>query len=454
MSLARGKQAAVRVKLDALLYEFEAWRGLSDQDGQLARHWSQIAAVTGSLEAAVKEVRKGLDPAGDSEADIVAGCIVVQDQLLDVQRAWEFFRAKLAQRFVTGLGPFLVTADELAWACYRPAQVAAGLPTDIAREPPLTYLNGVATPFLIARGESYAAAIGDGGVRNDRVRMLVETLPVPVIGLPWHRHVPDVVVVAHETAHAVEDDLGLGDTLRERIATAAVDADRAPAWQAWASEVFADVYASLATGPAYARALAQFVAGRRGGGRSPQPEAWGEYPTPVLRVRLCAAVCGLMGAATEANAVLEEWDAVYGAERLEEWHPGRIAEAVVAGPYPELGGHALDAVIGFRASDWTAAGQDARRLRQGTALVGRDVRHLVACAAAALADSPAQYTRKHGERVLAAVAENVDAARRHSTARGRTRAMRARQDVVDRRVAELFTRAPATPEQEVSDVQA
>jgi hypothetical protein len=55
---------------------------------------------------------------------------------------------------------YLYAADELAWACYEPAQrkvVPEHVPTEQVKEPPLVFFNGGASPFVSSREQSYEA---------------------------------------------------------------------------------------------------------------------------------------------------------------------------------------------------------------------------------------------------------------------------------------------------------
>jgi hypothetical protein len=441
VSVAGRKHAAVEAKLRELRAELVLWRGLTDKDGaKLARHWSQVQTVTLSLDSALDEITDALGRVSGVETDAIESCVVLESQVLDVHRAWEYFRGKLAQRFVAPLEAFLLTTDELAWACYRPAQEAFKGDRTHLREPPLTYLNGGANPFVLTRGESIAAAIGDGGVRNERLRALVEILPVPVIGLPWHhlRHVPDAVVVAHEVGHAVEEDFGLAETVRERVTAAVADEERACAWRAWSPEVFADVYATLALGPAYAGALADFAAGGRRTVVTPRPRAaaWGDYPTPTLRVLLSLAVCRRAGCVDAADALLAEWRAAYPEHRLTEWEPDAtaVAEALIDSPYSRLGNRTLRRAIRFGAAEWTAAVEESGRLLAGGSLVNTGVRVLVAAARDAFARDPENYAGNGGSGtpILVRVHDHSDGSRRRG--RERTAGFDARKQSVDARL--------------------
>src|SRR5262249_43690908 len=176
-------------------------------------------------------------------------------QIMDLHRLWGFFRAKFALRYVPWLERPLMTADDLAWACYSPAQ--RFIVPERHREPPLVYFTGGPSPFLLPRGPPYLVEpLPDGTMREPGFDEAVRLVPVALIGLPWFQvdHLPDAPLIAHEAGHAVEQDLGLGARVRALIESA-VPAGRRPAWSAWSTEVFADIYGTLCCGSGFARAL-------------------------------------------------------------------------------------------------------------------------------------------------------------------------------------------------------
>ena len=439
MSIAGRKHAALTAKVASLRAELERWQELADADGgKLSRHFTQLEAITYHLGVAAEEQAETLERVRGGDSDIVEGSLPVQNAVLDIERGWEYFRGKLAQRYLDDLELYLIGADELAWACYRPLRKAAGEP---AREPPLTFLNGGASPFMIARGERYTAAIADGGVRNARVDALIGALPVAVVGLPWSHlhHVPDVAVVAHETGHVVEEDLRLAGSVRALIRGAVPDCDRVPAWEAWAGEVFADVFGAVTLGPAYLAALTEFVSGPRRAVVRARPRP-GEYPTPTLRVLLCAAVCRSCGPA-DVDRVVAEWCSIYDAPALDGWEDDAraVGAALADGALPELG-KSLRSLVGFSADDWADAIEDAERLLEGGEPDASDPRVLIAAAQRAFADRPARFTSSGaGIAALETVRARSDGARR----RGRTRPEEAGFDAarrdIDGAIHDLFT---------------
>ena len=197
--------------------------------------------------------------------------------------------------------PFLVAADEFAWDCYTPVRAAvdpAHVAPDEVREPPMVFLNGGWSPFEMSRGIAFdAEVVPDEEVPRQQYRAILDDLPFPVIGLPWYqvRHLPDAVLLGHEVGHTVEDDFRLTDRLESLLRVAfkkgKVGAERRDAWSSWLGETFADVYGTLAGGPAFTGALMDLVAGppKRIATERADARAWGDYPPASLRVHVALA---------------------------------------------------------------------------------------------------------------------------------------------------------------------
>ena len=96
---------------------------------------------------------------------------------------WDFFRVKLALRYIEPIRDFLDAADELAWTAYHPATQAADGPGPVRREPPLVFLDRGAVPFASARGSSYRDLL-PRDVRTRAGADAARGLPFPVIGVP------------------------------------------------------------------------------------------------------------------------------------------------------------------------------------------------------------------------------------------------------------------------------
>ena len=141
--------AELRGKLNGLESELDEWQAAtSAEGGSLRRHHTQIQAVAGTLREASADLTAQLAGA-DEGRWILDRAGHFDRQIMDLHRLWGFFRAKLALRYVPWLETPLMTADDLAWACYSPAQ--RFIAQERRREPPLVYFTGGTSPFLLPR---------------------------------------------------------------------------------------------------------------------------------------------------------------------------------------------------------------------------------------------------------------------------------------------------------------
>ncbi len=200
---------------------------------------------------------------------------VYSRDLLGLFRVWEFLRAKLAQRLDDDLAEPLRIADGFAWNCFEPI-------ADLAyKEPPLVFLNGGFSPFMLPRNHAFQAeAAVDAPVERRIVSVLTAELPFPVIGIPWYQvsALWELPVLAHEVGHVVEGDLKLD--LEGAIRAALPANPRLNDWIRWSGEVFADYFGCVAVGPAFVSALAGFLAG------TATNSGAGLYPPNELRFAL------------------------------------------------------------------------------------------------------------------------------------------------------------------------
>jgi hypothetical protein len=125
MSAARledRRRAELRSKLSSIGEEFEQWRAASVRGALLSKHSSQIERTTEALAGLVDRIEQDL---GDAEGEAVLGRSQrIERSVLDLHRLWDYFRSKLALRYVPWFQQPLYAVDELAWACYEPVQQA------------------------------------------------------------------------------------------------------------------------------------------------------------------------------------------------------------------------------------------------------------------------------------------------------------------------------------------
>jgi hypothetical protein len=415
------KAAELTAKLDSVDLEFAHWRADSAPGQPLEKHHTQIRRITQRLAALNDHVREALDGPG-----LLDGWQEIELLVLDVHQLWDFFRTKLALRYVPWLRRPLIAADELAWACYRPAQLNGAGEHNVdpaaVREPPLSFFSAIASPFAIPRGASYAGAPASGTLHRDDFVNELRRLPVPVIGVPWHqvRYLPDALVLCHEAGHHVEDDLRLTGRLEALLSNAlqgAVPEPRHAAWRSWLGEIFADVYGVLAGGPAFVAALIDFLA-------APPPAiaaeyrnapAWGDYPTTHLRALICfealrascPPVAGIAALALDAGSMRATWQTRHPAHAMAGYEQdiAAIVGALLDGPYPELGGLRLPEVLNFHPL-WEESEVDCARLLAGRPPLSGNPRALMAAGGFAFAADPAGYARMNvAERVQDRIVE-------------------------------------------------
>lgn len=381
---AERRQAEFQHAQASLRTEWEYWRTESTPSAGhaalLEKHQSQIQSVVTMLGEALEQVTK--DPV---TAD--------PERILDLHHVWDFFRVKLALRYVEPLRGFLEAADELAWAAYDPAIGSASGRKKVPREPPLVFLDRGAVPFASARGTSYRDLL-PRDVRTRAGADAASDLPFPVIGLPWYLcgHLPGVLLVAHEAGHHIEDDCALTTALHKRLSAAGLPGSRQDRWRPWLGEVFADIVASIACGVAYATVLIDALASAPAGGAGME-----KYPSPRVRARICLDAISQAGLPGDPELAAD--GRVLGEPDDAEDEAQAVVTAFIHAPYENLGGRALTAVL--TNPEVADAATGAARLLAGIGSNLLDVRAILAAAALAFARDPGKYDRLHvGEHAI------------------------------------------------------
>lgn len=449
--------AELRSKLASLDRELTAWRDATrGDDAPLRRHHTQVEAIAGTLGQAASDLAPGLREA-EKGTWILERAGLIERRILDLHRLWGFFRDKLALRFVPWLEEPLLVADDLAWACYAPMQ--SFIPPGQQREPPMVYFTGGTSPFLMPRGAPYVVEpLPDGGMRAPEFRQAVQSVPVALIGLPWFQasHLPDAPLIAHEVGHAVEQDLGIADRVRALVEEA-VPVQHRPAWGAWSSEVFADIYGVLGCGSGFARALAALLAGhQRDVATEVRDESdWGSYPTRTLRVLLTTAVLEKLRVDPADPPMASAWRATYSVRPLEDYEAdvGAVVTAVLDGPYEALKGSSLAAAFPYTTDDEQQTSKTATRLVKGLEPDTGKIRQLLAAARLAYDRDSVQYTRNASAIVLASIARIPSRGMRAAGDDALPHNVRAcRDEIAGHALSALITRAVPS-EREVGDVQ-
>jgi hypothetical protein len=352
-ALIESKRREIDARLHSLTAEFEYWRQRSAERGALEKHHSQIRGITSQLQG----LRDRLcDDFAEQLSPLEAGQ-EVERNVLELFRIWEFFRSKLAQREIQPLRDYLDPADELAWQCYVPfrdaARAAGRIKEGHLREPPLVFLNGGSSPFAAPRHSQYDAEDVPGeALSQEAFRKVLRSLPIPLVGVPWFQvaHLPDVLVIAHEIGHHVEDDLGLTETLLSRIDKCLKDKERRTTWRRWMGETFADIFGAVALGRSFVRTMMDLLAAPAdlvaSEGERIDPD--GVYPTAYLRVLLMIEVVRKRDGAAVAAELLRLWVETYGKKHALSRYGGDIENIVkqfAFTAFAELGRKSLHALL-------------------------------------------------------------------------------------------------------------
>lgn len=411
MGLADLQRAELGDQIGALRAEFATWRGRAAPNGKFQKHHTQVERITRQLESFLDAIWPSGEEDGEAAraAQTFAGLGEIQRRLLLAHRIWAYFRGKLALRDVEWLRDGLQVADELAWECYRPAREKAEASGTIAagtmKEPPLVFFTSEASPFVQARATHFVPE----GVTTDDFRRFdaaLLLLPIPVLGIPWFQmdHLPGAVVIGHEVGHAVDRDYGVSESLSAAYDALEMPAARLEGWKAWRSEVFADVYSVLCTGPASVRALMAYLAAepetiRRE--RLPHPRTgWGAYPSKHLRIQLNLATLREIGLAEAAAGLEADWLATYPDHLMKAYEEdiAKVVNLLLHTPLAVFGDAPLTAVITFTTGDLSTSKRIAGRIKRGSVLGKNEpLRCLFAAATLAYYDAPEKY-RENAER--------------------------------------------------------
>ena len=333
----RRRQDLLR-KLRSFDEELAQWELESKKGKRFEKHHSQVRRLSAQLRPLAERVSASLRAM--TAAKVLEERATIEAQVLSLYRVWEFFRAKLALRCVEWLTDYLATADELVWECYEPALDSANIAA--TKEPPLVYLNGGWSPFAISRGVAYEAEPVEDEEIEPQLRKLLKKLPVPVVGTPWYsvKSLGEILVLAHETGHLVEDDFALAPPLDDGLEKALRKSDeRTKAWLSWRCEMFADFWGVLCAGPGFARSLLDFLGGPTADILAEAVDPRGKYPTNALRAMLVVELVRLRHSPAAADEIAEEWAAIFSKQPHEKYAGDvpLVAKALMSTTFPTLG---------------------------------------------------------------------------------------------------------------------
>lgn len=406
--MVRRRRAALRDKLDALALDFGEWEALSTAGKPFEKHHTQVKRLVRRLGRLRQVLDDDIGKLRIDGANTMARGYALERDVLLLHNMWEFYRSRLSQRFVPWMKRFLDAADDYAWACLQPVITAAVAAKHVTaasvREPPLTYLNGEWSPFASTRGTALMSeAVSPSETERQAFIREVKSLPLSVLGLPWYQlsHLPDVLILAHEIGHVVEDDLylteSLAKVLADTVAAESIPANRATAWQSWLGEAFADTFGAVAGGRGFACALADFVtldvkAIRAESLTFPN---WGVYPTTALRLRVVAGALDALGDTDGVKEIMARAEALMdGMAPMSAFHDdcAPIARRWLETPLAALGGSTLLAIARVPSNHWKGVESvSAGALRSKFPLSTNDVRALVSGARLAFEQEPDKY---------------------------------------------------------------
>jgi len=399
MSIAPEKQRELEIKLAVLADDLEYWTGVTKDGAKFEKHHSQVGRVAAQLTAAKSALEtEAQEAVAAASSDLFRPLL---SDALDLHRLWEFFRSKLAQRLAPNFVEYLEAADEFAWDVYRPVVTMAGA---TRREPPLTFFSTEPTPFAMWRDRSYQFALGGVVPRRREAADIVKTLPVPMIGMPWVQlgHVPDLLFLAHEVGHEVEEELRLTKAIDAAVKSAVTAPLQQAAWRSWGGETFGDVYGTLAAGPEFTRhLLALTLTGSNVAEQRRTAKEWGTYPTAALRVLVSIAVLKASSFAKTGADIERDWRGRIAAHPMQTFEAVivPIVESLLALPLPN--GHRLADLEPFTPADDERVEEGAAALLDDEAPDVTTVRQAVAAAARAFrTDSAAYVSAKAHERTL------------------------------------------------------
>lgn len=391
---------------ESLSDDLAAWTKATEKP-PLNKHASQVAAIARQL----TEALASLGELKDSQP-----VNVLEQAIGDYLHIWDFFRTKLAMRFVPWYQPLTAAADDLAWAAFGPVRAAAHdrMKREL-REPPLVYFSREVIPFTVTRGQNYQNLLPRGGLWTEQSEAVADNLVVPVVSLPWQRFtsLSALLSVPHEVGHVLVSDLDLLPMLQERLAGADLPQSHRPIWSAWLEEVFADVFGAVVCGVSVALSMVDQL-GTKSPSASSLPTAdagpphWGNYPPVALRAKMILHVA-------ERSADLRDQPRPSlpdsGATEFDD-DAETVASALLDAEVPQIASRLEEL---YQPVDGPALRDDIARLRRGRNLQASDVRVVIAAAATVEHASPADYVRHSVHDLTLTRATNI----RDTTRRGR-----------------------------------
>jgi hypothetical protein len=340
---------------------------------------NQLATIQRSIQKRLALADRQLSPTYE---DRLLSMAMIERDIDRARRAFGMFFELFAQRG-TVYAPALAAHDMIGIDCYR--AVMQGLP-GIFPGPvlaPVCYMEHGYSPATVRRGIALTRLLGD-------------SLPFPVIRIPWDRDKPWQAVFLHEVAHNLQADLRIWDDVRNDVLRRLTEARFAPlaitTFGRWHKEIFADLAAILLGGPASAFDMAEFMSHPSDKVMTYRP--FGAHPTSYLRILIQAEMLRRMGFRDDSEALSAIWRTLYDparGNRIPGWLMQAAPKAIPAvvdeiafQPRRNLAEKALANVIRFTPADQVAIRRGAHDLRLGRPPIGLPPRHVVSACRYAL----------------------------------------------------------------------
>lgn len=426
--------ATLKSKIASLRLELDAWSNLvkvapgpaqsvSSSEVSFSRHQSQILRLATLFEGIHSNLNMRLaqlkaDDTGETKLEL-------SKAILQACQFWAYFQSKFLTRFSTHSAPFLLAADEFAWACLKPLNIErAKSPGFNAKSPPLIYLGPSFSPFVIPTDWSLKSQIE--GVKDQLFDQFMRRAPFAVLGLPFYQttHLPEIMILAHEMGHVIDFDLGLTKSLDKAVAMLP-DADVPPArkslWAKCRIESFADVVGAAQGGPAFVESLAHFLSATVEDipGEPFRDRGIYSYPTVYLRIVLAIEALRTKGKLpVRAEQIDKDWRTRFGPKHtLAELENDleHIVRCYLDTTFAELNGKSIRQCMKIGIDDYNQAGELSKGMIKHKQRPDKanDPRVLMAAATTAYFDNPQLYEEHHiGKMVLERVARTVDNAPR------------------------------------------
>lgn len=294
-------------KVNSLSEEMAYWLDWAIQSGVLEKNYTQIDKVKKFVrifDDQVKSRFKEANPRGDIDKYLS----ISKDTSANVtklQLIWDFYRSRLELRFVPLFKNPLLAADLVAHDCYyaviqQAKRLKIQVPPTLV-DYPITGLASTWSPYTYPRGRRPV------GFENKGLPVPVIDLPYELLSNPW-----DWLVIAHETGHDLDQDLGnitqeLQGILEIKLPETGISQMRIEIWKNWIAEILADGIGVLLTGPAFVLTLKDFLT-------LPKQNvctSFEKYPPHYVRIFILIELLRQIGFGPDADRIATEWKSLY-----------------------------------------------------------------------------------------------------------------------------------------------